>query len=110
MVYPTEWNSFQQDSGAQRNTFKCFAPGGGLVVPWHGLTLSFGVLAPDNCRPSSAATCALPMANWYELQSGLQMGATCAGLGGIWERPSEERRLAAASASLGPLSKRYRAC
>ena len=35
------------------------------------------------------------------------MAATCAGLGDSQAKPSCESRLAAASAELGPLSKRY---
>lgn len=33
------------------------------------------------CRPRSAAACVQPGATWYELQSDLQMVATCAELG-----------------------------
>ena len=61
------------------------------------------------CRPRSAADCPLPRATWNELQSHLQMTATCAGLGGAQERPSYEPRLLYV-VGLGPVSEKYRAC
>ena len=54
-----------------------------------------------------ATDCALPRAIQHELQSNLQIAATCAGLGGAQERPSCEPRPTATSARPGTLSKRY---
>ena len=61
-----------------------------------------GSRASWRCRPSSAATCVLPGATQRELQSDLHVAATCAGLGGVRERPSCESRLVAASVGPGP--------
>ena len=49
------------------------------------------------CRPRLAAAYALPVATWYVLQSYLQAIATCAGLGGAWERLSCKLRLVSTS-------------
>ena len=65
---------------------------------------------PGRVRPKSAAAYVLPGPTWCELQSNLKVTDTCAGLGSVWERPSCKPRQAAASACLGPVSKRYRAC
>ncbi|KAK1345598.1 hypothetical protein QTO34_008060, partial [Cnephaeus nilssonii] len=50
------------------------------------------------CRPRSAATCILLWTTWHELQSYLQMAATCAGLGGAQvETPIPEQGLGSSS-------------
>ena len=60
--------------------------------------LSAQVLAfPRWCRPRSAPTCVLPRA-LHELQSNLQMAATCAGLEVPGVKPSHEPQLATATA------------
>ena len=63
-----------------------------MVVLQPGLKLStLGVLAlgpPGTCRPTSVAICVLPGATWHELQSDLQIVATCAGLRDAQARPS----------------------
>ena len=53
----------------------------------------------------SATVCSLPKATCHELQNDLQV-APCAELGDAWEKLSSDLKLAAASASLGLLSKR----
>lgn len=60
------------------------------------------------CRPISAATCVLPGATWHELQNGLQIIASCTGLGGAWERLSCEVKPAATSSSRELLHKWHR--
>ena len=53
---------------------------------------------PRRYRPRSTATYVLLEATWCELQSDLQMAATCAGLGGAQVKPSCKPRLTAVSA------------
>ena len=64
---------------------------------------------PGGNRPKSAAAYALHGAIQHELQSVLQMVASCAGLGGACKETSCTPRLAAASVELGMLSQRFRA-
>lgn len=45
------------------------------------------------CRPRLVAAYALPGAAWYELQSDMQIIATCARLGGVLEKLKCELRL-----------------
>ena len=52
-------------------------------------------------RPGSPTTCVLLGATWHELQSSVQVAATCAGLGGAQERPNCKPRPTAASAGPG---------
>ena len=78
------------------------------------LIYSLGVLSPrppGRCRPRSAASCALARATQHELQNNLQMAATCAGLEGIWKRPSYMNQdWLLLVPDLGPLSEGYGAC
>lgn len=53
------------------------------------------------CRPSSAASCALPGASWHKLPSDLQTVATCVGLGASKERSSCILKSLVVSAGLG---------
>ena len=53
---------------------------------------------PSCCRSGSAITCVLPGATQHDLQSNLQMAATCAGLGVSQVKPSYESILVAAGA------------
>lgn len=85
-AYPAEQDLLPQGSGVHR-VLECVAYGGGWVVLRPGVKLSTGAMAPKPSRrstPRSAATCVPPGASWHgcELQSDLQMTATCAGLGG----------------------------
>ena len=68
--------------------FGCVLCEGGWGILWCRLKLAtiyigFGDSWEGLCgRPWSVAACALPRATWYDLQSDVQMVATCAGLGG----------------------------
>ncbi|KAF6114495.1 hypothetical protein HJG60_010487 [Phyllostomus discolor] len=70
------------------------------VIGWHFNMVLRCPLGPlRRFRPRSAGTCVLPRAYQHELQSNLQMAATCARLRGAQERPSCKIRLAATSAT-----------
>ena len=71
------------------------------VVEWCFNMAMLALTPSGRYRPSSADTSLLLGATQHELQSYLQMSATCAGLGGAQLRPSCEPRLAAASAGSG---------
>ena len=53
------------------------------------------------CRPRPTTACALLGTTWYELQSGLLMISSYAGLESTWERLNCEPRPATTSAKLG---------
>ena len=61
----------------------------------------------QEAKQKSAATCAPPRATQHELQSDLQLAATCAGLGGAQVRPNCKPVLAPARAGPGVIRKRY---
>ena len=66
-----------------------------------GLKLDTRCIGPGaswEVKVKFSATCALPEATQHELQSNLQMVATCSGLGCAWVWPSCELRLAVTSA------------
>ena len=72
------------------------------MVLWCALKLALHVpvLGPLG-RVSGAGQSQMLPVPWFELQKDLQMAATCAVLGGAWERLSCEPRPAATSARLG---------
>ena len=71
------------------------ARGGGCVVHWCDLKLNTVCVGSGTSWESQAK------GTWHERQSDLQMAATCAELGGAWERPSWIQRLAVTSARPG---------
>ena len=83
---------------------ECVACGGAFVFFHCGLKLysrytGFG--ASWVVQANASLACALPRTTQHELQSDLQISATCAGLGGVWERANCEPSLADASAGSG---------
>ena len=70
----------------------------------YGQRLSTGCVNPGSSwkiQAKVSPACVLPGATQHELQSDLQMAATCAGLGGAQVKPSCEPRPATASARPG---------
>lgn len=75
----------------------CVTPGGDWVRLWRSCLLGELVLGPPRRCNSS---CLYPAwATRQELQSNLQVSATCAGLGNAKERPSYKRLSAPCSLS-----------
>ena len=61
---------------------------------WFSLMLATGIFGLGGSwkdlwfRPRSTTIGALPRATWYELPKDMHRVATCAGLGGTWQRIS----------------------